>query len=97
MDREAHENKVVYLVQQQVNSLYMNFCQVALQSVKQSNVCVAMKNLLIMQIDEKENIIMGLNCKKSVGKMRSITRKLENQLADEAKLQKEKKIKKNNK
>lgn len=34
---------------------------------------------------------MGLNCKKQVGKMRSITRKLENQLAEEAKLQKEKK------
>ena len=39
---------------------------------------------------------MGLNCKKTVGKMRSITRKLENQLAEEAKLQKEKKQKKNN-
>ena len=36
---------------------------------------------------------MGLNCKKTVGKMRSITRKLENQLAEEAKLQKEKKAK----
>lgn len=33
---------------------------------------------------------MGLSCKKEVGKMRSITRKLENQLAEEAKLQKEK-------
>lgn len=33
---------------------------------------------------------MGLTCK-PVGKMRSITRKLENQLAEEAKLQKEKK------
>ncbi len=40
---------------------------------------------------------MGLNCKKQVSKMRSITRKLENQLAEEARLQKEKKIKKNNK
>ena len=39
---------------------------------------------------------MGLTCK-PLGKMRSVTRKLENQLADEAKLQKEKKIKKNNK
>lgn len=39
---------------------------------------------------------MGLACK-PVGKMRSITRKLENQLAEEARLQKEKKIKKNNK
>jgi hypothetical protein len=38
-----------------------------------------------------KNIIMGLGCKKEVGKMRSITRKLENQLAEEAKLQKEKK------
>jgi len=36
---------------------------------------------------------MGLTCK-TVGKMRSITRKLENQLAEEAKLQKEKKQKK---
>ena len=33
---------------------------------------------------------MGLTCK-PVGKRRSITRKLENQLAEEAKLQKEKK------
>lgn len=41
---------------------------------------------------------MGLNCKKSVGKMRSIMRKLENKLAEEAKLQKEKKeMKKNSK
>lgn len=39
---------------------------------------------------------MGLTAKQ-VGKMRSITRKLENQLAEEARLQKEKKIKKNNK
>ena len=39
---------------------------------------------------------MGLNCKKQVGKMKSITRKLENQLAEEAKLQKETKSKKNN-
>ena len=37
---------------------------------------------------------MGLNCKKSVGKMRSIMRKLQNKLAEEAKLQKEKKGKK---
>ena len=37
---------------------------------------------------------MGLNCKKQVGKIKSITRKLENQLAEEAKLQKEKKQKK---
>ena len=40
---------------------------------------------------------MGLSCKKQVGKMRSITRKLENKLAEEAKLQKEKKSMKNNK
>ena len=33
---------------------------------------------------------MGLRCK-PVGKMRSITRKLENQLAEEAKLQKREK------
>lgn len=39
---------------------------------------------------------MGLTCKQ-VGKMRSIIRKLENKLAEEAKLQKEKKSKKNNK
>jgi len=40
---------------------------------------------------------MGLTAKQ-VGKMRSITRKLENQLAEEAKLQKEKKeMKKNSK
>ena len=37
---------------------------------------------------------MGLSCKKQVGKMRSITKKLENKLAEEAKLQKEKKQKK---
>ena len=36
---------------------------------------------------------MGLTCK-PVGKMKSITRKLENQVAVEAKLQKEKKGKK---
>lgn len=36
---------------------------------------------------------MGLTCKQA-GKMRSITKKLENQLAEEAKLQKEKKEKK---
>lgn len=34
---------------------------------------------------------MGLSCKKTVGKMRSITKKLENQLEDGAKLQKDKK------
>ncbi len=56
-----------------------------------------MKNLQIMQIDEKENNIMGLSCKKQVGKMRSITRKLENQLAEEARLQKEKKESKKDK
>ena len=39
---------------------------------------------------------MGLTCK-PVGKVRSITRKLENQLVEEAKLQKEKKEKKVNK
>ena len=38
---------------------------------------------------------MGLTCK-PLGKMRSITRKLENQLAEEARLQKEKKSKKSN-
>lgn len=36
---------------------------------------------------------MELTCK-SVGKMRSIMRKLENKLAEEAKLQKEKRVKK---
>lgn len=36
---------------------------------------------------------MGLACK-PIGRMRSITRKLENKLAEEAKLQKEKKEKK---
>lgn len=36
---------------------------------------------------------MGLTCKQ-VGKMRSITRKLENQLAEQAKIQKEEKKKK---
>lgn len=36
---------------------------------------------------------MGITARQ-VGKMRSITRKLENQLAEEAKLQKEKKQKK---
>lgn len=39
---------------------------------------------------------MGLACK-PVGKMRSITRKLENKLAEEAKLQKEKKESKKDK
>ena len=39
---------------------------------------------------------MGL-ARKPVGKMRSITRKLENKLAEEAKLQKEKKNNKKNK
>lgn len=43
-----------------------------------------------------ENNHMGLTCK-PVGKMKSITRKLENQLAEEAKLQKEKKEKKTDK
>lgn len=38
---------------------------------------------------------MGLICK-PVGKMKSITRKLENQLVEEAKLQKEKKEMKRN-
>ena len=40
---------------------------------------------------------MGLSCKKQVGKMRSITRKLENKLAEEAKLQKDKKSKRSHK
>lgn len=39
---------------------------------------------------------MGLTCQ-PVGKMRSITMKLENQLAEEAKLQKEKKESKKDK
>lgn len=39
---------------------------------------------------------MGICCKQ-VGKMRSIIRKLENQLAEEAKLQKEKKESKKDK
>lgn len=39
---------------------------------------------------------MGLTCR-SVGKMKSITRKLENQLAEDAKLQKEKKESKRDK
>lgn len=34
---------------------------------------------------------MGLSCKKTVCKMRSITKKLENQLEEGAKLQKDKK------
>lgn len=37
-----------------------------------------------------EDIYMGLTCK-PIGKMKSITRNLENQLAEDAKLQKEKK------
>lgn len=40
---------------------------------------------------------MGLSCKKLVGKMKSITRKLENKLEEEAKLQKEKKNSKKDK
>lgn len=39
---------------------------------------------------------MGLNCK-PVGKMRSVTKKLENRLAEEARLQKEKKESKKDK
>lgn len=39
---------------------------------------------------------MGITARQ-VGKIRSIIRKLENKLAEEAKLQKEKKSKKNNK
>lgn len=39
---------------------------------------------------------MGLTCK-PVGKMRSVTRKLENQLAEDAKLQKKKKESKKDK
>lgn len=39
---------------------------------------------------------MGITCK-LVGKMRSITRRLENKLAEEAKLQKEKKESKKDK
>lgn len=49
------------------------------------------KNLLIMLIEKRKKISMGLNCKKQIGKMRSITKKLENQLVEEVKLQKEKK------
>ena len=45
---------------------------------------------------KKEKYIMGLTCK-PVGKMKSITRKLEDKLAEEAKLQKEKKENKINK
>ena len=45
---------------------------------------------------ERKKVHMGLTCK-PVRKMRSITRKLENQLADEAKLQKEKKESKKDK
>lgn len=46
---------------------------------------------------ERKKVHMGLTCKQ-VGKMKSITRKLENQLAEEAKMQKEKKeMKKNSK
>lgn len=41
------------------------------------------------ELRKGENVHMGVTCK-PVGKMRSITRKLENQLAEEAKLQKEK-------
>lgn len=45
------------------------------------------------ELRKGENNNMGLTCK-PVGRMRSITRKLENQLAEEARLQKEKKEKK---
>lgn len=48
------------------------------------------------ELRKGENIHMGLTAK-PVGKMRSITRKLENQLAEEAKLQKEKKESKKDK
>lgn len=45
------------------------------------------------ELRKGENNNMGLTCK-PVGEMKSITRKLENHLAEEAKLQKEKKEKK---
>lgn len=45
---------------------------------------------------ERKKVHMGLTCK-PVCKMRSITRKLENKLAVETKLQKEKKEKKTDK
>lgn len=45
----------------------------------------------LYRLRKGENIHMGLSCKKTVGKMRSITKKLENQLEEGAKLQKDKK------
>lgn len=48
------------------------------------------------ELRKGENIHRGLSCKPA-SKMRSITRKLENQLAEEAKLQKEKKESKKDK
>ncbi len=50
---------------------------------------------VLLQQDNRQNK-MGLTCK-PVGKMRSITKKLENKLAEEAKLQKEKKNNKKDK
>jgi hypothetical protein len=47
---------------------------------------------VLLQQDNRQNK-MGLTCK-PVGNLRSITRKLENKLAEEVKLQKEKKEKK---
>lgn len=49
-----------------------------------------------LHLIDKEKLYMGLTAK-PVGKMRSIIRKLENQLAKETKLQKEKKESKKDK
>lgn len=50
----------------------------------------------LCRLRKGENVHMGLTCK-PVDKMRSITRKLENKLVEEAKLQKEKKESKKDK
>ena len=93
---ENHRKKAVYLMQQQVNSLYMSSFQVVLSNVRQLNVCVVVRNLQIMLI-RKENNVMGITAK-PVSKMQSIMRKMENQLEAERKVAKEKKEakKKNN-
>ena len=56
------------------------------------NILVGVKEIFV----RKEKYIMGLTCK-PICKMKSVIRKLENKLAEEAKLQKEKKESKGDK
>ena len=52
---------------------------------------------LKLQIRQKENKIMGISCKKPVGKFQSIMKKMDNQLEAERKAAKEKKESKKSK